>query len=320
MKPREALGRYGCVPLELNASWIDNLSYYARAIGLDLVSRVTDYKSMSLDVTADWKTSLCKRLQVPGKERRNAKAALESLEAGGFLTVVGGFVRINLIPEVRQPCAVDASTGDRGGSVVVPSSSPLATVVVPNSTQVSETIKNTNASYLSSYQAEPSSGRLAANQQVKGWKPRTFGEPPPGFNEEPTERSSWLRFWDIYERTLGIAKGAAGHPIDHRNDLEVVTAAVEAEAGTSDPVAFEIEAQRLLRAWSADSYFNRFPNKRTPFNLRKNLARYAKIKAKPPVAVVDDGSEAVRRRQARLEAVRLDRERVANDSARAVGQ
>lgn len=131
MRPKDAFGRYGCVPRDMHPAW-QRVSYFARALGRDLISRVDDFDSMRIETSGEWRTSLCLTLCINGPERRNAKGALDSLAEAGLLQTFDGFVVIGLQPLCTR-------------SVSVP---------VPDSTQVTETPQVTSDSKLVSKQVE----------------------------------------------------------------------------------------------------------------------------------------------------------------------
>lgn len=104
MKLRQALGRFGGVPLDLHPAWM-RVHYGARCIGMDMIAHCTDPHERTLPVEADWKESVCSLLTIGGKDRRNAKANLDALLEAGLLTLSEGSVRVELAPAVLQPRA-----------------------------------------------------------------------------------------------------------------------------------------------------------------------------------------------------------------------
>lgn len=108
MKPKEVFrGGYGCVPRQMHTAW-QRVSYLARAIGRDLIAHIDDFGSMRLQISGEWRSSLCLLLQVNGgNDRRSAKLALDQLAAAGLITVGDGFVTIHLTPAMRPACAPD---------------------------------------------------------------------------------------------------------------------------------------------------------------------------------------------------------------------
>jgi hypothetical protein len=132
-----------------------------------------------------------------------------------------------------------------------------------------------------------SSGRSGSGRFEKP----PVGDAPPELNDLPKAKSKspWLRVLDLMAEALEVHPNSMGLPTDHRNDLEVIAKAVEAESRASEGVEFDKAARRLLGAWLSDDYIALHPEKRTAFNLRHNLDRYkpGKVKSVRKVAPED---------------------------------
>jgi hypothetical protein len=132
MKPKDAFkGGYGCVPRQMHTAW-QRVSYLARALGRDLLSRVDDFETMRISTSGEWMSSLCLLLQVNGgNDRRIAKSALAQLVQHGLISVGDGFVTVNQEPIKRSECSRDVSPMS-----VVCLSGVSGTTEVPENTQV----------------------------------------------------------------------------------------------------------------------------------------------------------------------------------------
>lgn len=164
MKPKDAFGRYGCVPRDMHPAW-QRVSYFARALGRDLFSQVDDFQSMSIATSGDWKSSLCLTLCVNGgNDRRNAKRALDELEAASLIAVEERRVLLFLEPRAVAQNALGMSPACARD---VAAESPQSRRGVVSSTQVPETPQVTSDSKLVSKQAErvaPAPARSVASR------------------------------------------------------------------------------------------------------------------------------------------------------------
>lgn len=153
MGPKEALGRYGCVPLDPHPDWVSKLSFHARLIGERLIALCKDYGDLRLEVGEDWRESLCALLMVAGPDRRNAKVAMQTLADKGFLTVDSCAVAIHLVPVRKR---LEASTSEaksaivphESGSTSDPLRIHLGSTPDPDSTQVRGNTEVENRSLL----------------------------------------------------------------------------------------------------------------------------------------------------------------------------
>jgi len=251
MKPKDAFGRYGCVPREMHPAW-QRVSYFARALGRDLISRVDDFDTMRIETSGEWRSSLCLTLCINGPERRNAKGALDALVAAGLLQTFDGFVVIGLQPV----CTRSVSVQD------------------PDPTQVTVTTQVTSDSKQAIKQARESDAR-ARESSARFEKP-PLPPPPPELPAPVHEPTSWLRVWQLYAAHRGLDPLQLGHPSRQREALTAVAAAAEVEAGGAQGDAFDRAVRRLLGAWSSDKWVKE--KQPTIANLAANLHRYARAK------------------------------------------
>lgn len=260
MKPKDAFGRYGCVPREMHPAW-QRVSYFARALGRDLISRVDDFDTMRIETSGEWRTSLCLTLSINGPERRNAKAALDSLASAGLLQAFDGFVVIGLQPVCSR-------------SVSVPD---------PDLSQVTEKTQVTFSSKQAIKQASESDAR-ARESSARFEKP-PVGEAPPNTPPSAPSLPSWLVAWPIVERTTDKA-GMLGHPGRHQEWLQQLAAAAEREQACHLASSFPEAVERLVRAWMADPWV--IKNDADVGNIGVWLRRRKAPKPKPIVKLVPE--------------------------------
>jgi hypothetical protein len=116
-----------------------------------------------------------------------------------------------------------------------------------------------------------------------------------------------------------IRKYAVAAPSDNWAEREVARWC-EKSAKLQNCTPFDL-ALRLLDGLFATSNPRVIGTRHKLGCITKNPGEFLDLSAAlKPVAVANDGAEAVRRQQARQEAVRLDRERAAREAATAVGQ
>jgi len=169
-------GRYGTRPLDLHGDWYTAVGYYPRMVGMDIISHCKDPADLRLPVGADWRESLCGKLAITGTDRRQAKAAMDSLVKAGFLHHEGTFARISLEPEVHTVGSPLEHLRDTVGSPPVHGLHTVGSPPVQQPTQEPETI-----------QEDLGSREVRLTREVREEAPppvvhfrKPVGEPPPG--------------------------------------------------------------------------------------------------------------------------------------------
>jgi hypothetical protein len=277
MKPKDAFGRYGCVPRDLHPAWFE-VSWSARAIGMALFSLIDDFETRRIDIHGDWMDSLCKRLAIGGKERRFAKPALRSLVEVRLLTVHRTFIVVNTTP------------ADSDGT--------------SKSTQVPE---NNQVSFNSKQAAIKASERERARESSARFEKPPIPPAPPELPAAEQEREPWLRVWELYAEHIGLDVFQLAGAGTQERALRAIAASSEVEAGGSQGVAFENAVKRLLRAWSADKWVQ---EKRPSIaNLALNLHRYAAPKQKPIVKLAPQPADSLMEHWSRIDAMRREEQR-----------
>lgn len=269
MKTRDKLGRFGCVPLDLHPAWYE-LGWSSRALGMALFAHVTDRDAMTIEVAADWRTSLCKMLRIGGQDRRYVKPAMDELVRAGLLTVGDGKVTVNRAPCVLSECSVSAQWMLRECSVDASKSTQAPVNTQHTHPQKEEKDQN----------RESESARVPARTHTRERIP--IGEAPP--NTEPSEPqpiSAEARCWRLYQQALGTEHLML--PMNHHDALRALACAAKAEAdGSTHGEAFDRAVRRILAAWMAERYWQ--DNKPGLPNLKARLeaGRYAKPKVLKP--------------------------------------
>lgn len=296
MKPKDAFGRYGCVPREMHPAW-QRVSYFARALGRDLISRVDDFDTMRIETSGEWRSSLCLSLCINGPERRNAKAALHGLVDAGLLAVGDGFVTVGLQPLGSCSAVGRQSVGSRSVSVPVPDSNQ----VVEN-TQVTSDSKQ-------AIKAIEASERARARESSARFEKPPVGEAPPELPKPTANPPSWLRVWQLFAEHRGLDPLQLGHPGRQQEALQSIAGAAEVEAGGSEGVDWENAVRRLLGAWSADKWVKE--KQPTLANLAANLHRYSRprLVKVSPLAPEETYEATIRRADEQARAAREERER-----------
>lgn len=144
---REALGEWRAVPATLPRPWLKNeLSPYARYIGLELFRRCDDDYQGIVAVNDPWPEDVCKQLEITGSHRNAAKAALRALVKAGLLRPLKGRIFIELgqkgaVADAAREEPIsnsDQTTSEsKSNHVQITSESP----VNQQSTQVAEIVK-----------------------------------------------------------------------------------------------------------------------------------------------------------------------------------
>lgn len=275
MKPKEAFGRYGCVPRELHPAWLA-VSWSARAIGIALFSLVDDFETRRVEVHGDWMDSVCKRLSIGGKERRFVKPALRSLEEVRLLTVHSTFIVVNTTP-------ADSDWTSK-------------------STQAAENTQDPFNSKQAAIKASERETRERARESSARFEKPPLPVAPPELPPPEQNREPWLRVWELYADHIGLDVFQLPGAGTQERALRAIAASSEVEAGHTHGVPWEAAVRRLLGAWSADKWVQ---EKRPSIaNLALNLHRYAAPKQKPIVKLAPQPADSLMEHWDRIDKMR----------------